>query len=95
MTLHNRTLPLWLHRVCNGVLGTAASATLAGFGLEKFPSDHVLYLLSTTLLYLSVPIGVFSAVVTHRFSIIDDIVQEGEPDYDDLLGEHHDDKDKT
>ena len=83
MALHNCYLPLWLHRVCNGALGTVASATLASVGLSYFPSDHLLYQLSSILLYLSVPIGIFLAAVAPRFSIVQGLA--GDAGYDELI----------
>jgi hypothetical protein len=73
MRLHNRYLPLWLHRVCNGILGTAASATLASLGLSSFPPSHLLYRLSVVLLYLSVPIGILLVFIARRFSIVEGV----------------------
>jgi hypothetical protein len=81
--IHNRYLPLWVHRVCNGFLGAVASATLASVGMSRFAPDHLLHQLSVILLYLSLPIGVLLAVVARRWSIVEGCA--GEVGYDDLL----------
>jgi hypothetical protein len=83
MALHNRYLPLWLHKLCNGLLGTVGSATLAAVGLSFFQPDHLLHKLSVVLLCLSVPIGIVLAMITSRFSIVEHCA--GGAGYDELV----------
>jgi acyl carrier protein len=83
MRIHNCYLPRWLHRLCCGVVGTVASATFASLGLSNFSPGHLLYQSSAVLLYLSIPIGVISAIVAGRFSIVEGIA--GDVGYDELV----------
>jgi len=73
MWIHNRRLPEWVHRLCNGVLGAAASATLASVGLSTSAPASLLHRLSVVLLCLSLPIGLFLAVFTRRCSVVEGI----------------------
>jgi ABC-type dipeptide/oligopeptide/nickel transport system permease component len=82
MALHNRYLPLWLHRVCNGIFGITISATVACLGLSRFPPGHWLYRLSFILLWLSIPIGILLAMIAQRFSIVEGVA--GDFGYDEM-----------
>jgi hypothetical protein len=87
MRIHNRYLPAWLRRLCNGILGAVASATLASVGTSSFPPEHLLHRLAVVLLYLSVPIGVLLAVLARHCSIVESVA--GRDGYDELV-EYHD-----
>jgi hypothetical protein len=89
--IYNRYLPTWLHRLCNGILGAAGAAALASLGLSRFPPGHLLHRLAALLLYLSLPIGIFLALIARRFSIVEGLA--GREGYDEL-NDHHD-NDKT
>ena len=87
--IHNRYLPMWLHRVCCGVFG---AAVLAGIGSIWFgePAGTWRYILSRCLLWGSVPAGIVLACVAHRFSIVEGLA--GGEGYDEL---HHPNENKT
>ncbi len=79
-----RYLPLWLHRVFNGVF---PGALLAGFGTYWLgePADSWPHIVSLCLLWSSIPIGFVFAAITHRFSIVEGLAgdvgyKEDEPD---------------
>ena len=84
----NRYLPQWLHRLVCGVVGAAVVAAIASIGLRHFDGDSWLHTASRVLLLLSIPIGVVSACVAHRFSIVEGCA--GDVGYDDLDSEHED-----
>ncbi|HTV42908.1 MAG TPA: hypothetical protein VMF08_20250 [Candidatus Sulfotelmatobacter sp.] len=79
--IHNRYLPLWLHRLCNGFFG---AALLAGVGSIWFdaPPDSWLHLLSRVLIWSSIPVGIILAVLARRFSIVEGVA--GGEGYDEL-----------
>jgi hypothetical protein len=79
--IHNRYLPFWLHRVCNGVFG---AAVLLGVGSIWFgePVGSWQYVLSHCLIWSSVPVGIVLAFVARRFSIVEGVA--GGEGYDDL-----------
>lgn len=86
--INNRYLPMWLHRVACGVLSAALVATIASEGLRHSDACSWLHTASRLMLWLSIPIGVFAACVTHRFSMVEGcagaVGYEGlEPDHDD------------
>ena len=79
--IHNRYLPMWLHRVCGGVLGSVA---LAGIGSIWFaePPGTWRHLVSRCLLWASVPVGILLACIAHRFSFVEGLA--GGEGYDEL-----------
>jgi TRAP-type C4-dicarboxylate transport system permease small subunit len=79
--IHNRHLPLWLHRICNGVLG---AALLVGIGSIWFgePRGSWQHVLSRGLIWASVPVGIILAVLAHRLSIVEGVA--GGDGYDEL-----------
>jgi hypothetical protein len=79
--IHNRHLPMWLHRACCGVLGTVF---LAGLGSIWFgePPGNWRYLVSRCLFWGSVPLGIVLACIAHRFSIVQGLA--GGEGYDEL-----------
>ena len=83
--IHNRYLPLWVHRVFDGILGTVACATLASLGMSKLPTGHLLYGFSVVLLYLCLPVGILLAVFTRRCAIVEGCAGDGA--YDELTEE--------
>jgi hypothetical protein len=70
-----RNLPLWLHRIFNGVF---PAALLVGFGTCFLgePTDSWWHFVSIGMIWASIPVGVFFAVITHRFSIVEGVAGE-------------------
>ena len=68
-------LPLWLHRIFNGLF---PAASLAGFSScwigEPTGSWH--HTVSLCLLWSSIPVGLVLAAITHRFSIVEGLAGE-------------------
>jgi hypothetical protein len=85
--IHNRYLPLWLHRVCNGVFG---AVLLIGIGSIWFgaPEETWRHIVSRCAIWASGPVGITLALVAHRFSIVQGVA--GRDGYDEL--HHADDK---
>jgi len=79
--IHNRYLPLWLHRVCNGVFG---AALLLGIGSIWFgePAGSWRHFLSRCLIWSSIPVGIILALFARRFSIVQGVA--GGEGYDEL-----------
>ncbi len=79
--IHNRCLPLWLHRVCNGVLGVAV---LLGLGSVWYgePEDTWRHFVSRCLIWFSIPAGVILALTARRLSIVQGVA--GREGYDEL-----------
>jgi hypothetical protein len=90
--IHNRYLPLWLHRVCNGVLGTAV---LLGIGSIWFgePSGNWKQVLSGCLIWSSIPVGITLATMARRFSIVEGVA--GGDGYDELHESRSESANKT
>jgi len=70
-----RYLPLWLHRIFNGLFSTAL---LAGFGTHWLgePAGSWRHVISQCLLWASIPFGLIFAAITHRFSIVEGVAGE-------------------
>ena|SRR2546421_3894774 len=81
--IHNRHLPMWIHRVCNGMLGAVALADLSSIWFAEPPGTWR-YILLRCLLWGSVPAGIALACLAHRFSIVDGVA--GAEGYDELDG---------
>jgi hypothetical protein len=81
--IHNRYLPLWLHRVCNGVFG---AVLLIGIGSIWFgePAETWRHIVSRCLIWASIPVGIILALVARRFSIVQGVA--GGDGYDELHG---------
>ena len=79
--IHNRYLPLWLHRVCNGVFG---AAVLLGIGSIWFgaPAGSWRHVLSRCFIWSSIPAGIVLALVARRLSIVEGVA--GGEGYDEL-----------
>jgi len=79
--IHNRHLPLWLHRICSGVFG---AALLIGIGSIWFgePPGSWQHVLSRGLIWASIPVGIILAVVAGRISIVEGVA--GGDGYDEL-----------
>jgi hypothetical protein len=79
--IHNRYLPLCLHRVCNGVLG---AVVLVGLGSIWFgePAGSWRHFLSRCLIWSSLPVSIILAVMARRFSIVRGVA--GGDGYDEL-----------
>ena len=81
LMIHNRYLPRWVHRLCNGLLGAALCAGIASIGIGQRP-DSWIHVGSRWLLLASVPVGVILAAVAHRLSIVEGVA--GGDGYDKL-----------
>jgi hypothetical protein len=79
--IYNRYLPLWLHRVCNGVLG---AVLLIGLGSIWFgeTAGSWRHFVSHGLIWTSIPVGIILALVARRFSIVQGVA--GGDGYDEL-----------
>ena len=79
--IHNRYLPLWLHRVCNGLFGAVVVLGLSSIWLGE-PADSWWHVLSRCLAWSSIPVAIILAVVAKRFSIVEGVA--GGEGYDEL-----------
>ncbi|MBL9091249.1 MAG: hypothetical protein JNL96_08490 [Planctomycetaceae bacterium] len=79
--LHNRSLPLWLHRTCNGLLGAGVLLAVGGLGLGA-PADGWRHILARCLIWASVPVGIALVALTRRFSLVEGVA--GDMGYDEL-----------
>jgi hypothetical protein len=79
--IHNRYLPLWLHRICNGVFG---AVLLVGIGSIWFgePAGSWRHFLSHCLVWSSIPVGISLALIARHFSIVRGVA--GGEGYDEL-----------
>ena len=85
--IHNRYLPQWLHRVCNGVFGAALLIGVGSIWIGE-PADSWRRTLALCLMWASIPVGIILALVARRFSIVQGVA--GGDGYDEL----HDTDDK-
>jgi len=85
--IHNRYLPSWLHRICNGIFG---AALLAGFGSVWLgeTAGSWRHIISECLVWSSIPLGIILVLTAHHFSIVESVA--GGEGYDEL----HEVKDK-
>jgi hypothetical protein len=79
--IHNRHLPLWLHRVCNGVFGAVLLASIGSVWFGE-PAGSWRHFLSRCLIWSSVPAGIILALVARRCSIVRGVA--GRDGYDEL-----------
>jgi hypothetical protein len=79
--IQNRHLPLWLHRICNGVF---SAALLVGIGSIWFgePPGSWQHVLSRGLIWASIPVGIILAVLAGWISIVEGVA--GGDGYDEL-----------
>ena len=84
--IHNRYLPLWLHRICNGLFG---AALLLGIGSIWFsePEGSWEHIVSRCLIWASVPVGIILAFAARRLSIVQGVA--GGDGYDELHETDH------
>jgi hypothetical protein len=70
-----RYLPLWLHRIFNGLFPAALLAGFATFWIDQPPGSwrHVV---SVGMLWSSIPVGLVFAAMTRRFSIVEGLAGE-------------------
>ncbi len=70
-----RYLPLWLHRVFNGLF---PAALLAGFGTCWLgePAGSWRHIVSMCMIWASIPVGILFAIITRRFSIVEGVAGE-------------------
>lgn len=87
--IHNRYLPMWLNRVCSGVLGAVVLAAISSIWFAE-PSGTWRHVLSRCLLWGSVPAGIVLACFSHRFSIVEGVA--GDDGYDELREPHANNK---
>ena len=79
--IHNRYLPQWLHRVCNGVLGAVLLISIGSIWLGE-PAESWRHFVSHCLIWASIPVAIILALVARRFSIVQGVA--GEDGYDEL-----------
>jgi len=63
-------LPLWLHRIFNGVLPAVLLVALSSFWIGE-PDGSWRHLISRGLLLLSGPVGIIFAAITQWFSVVE------------------------
>ena len=83
--IRNRYLPMWLHRVCNGVLGAALLAAVGSICVAE-PSGTWGQILSRCLLWGSAPAGIVLACFAHRLSVMEGLA--GGEGYEELHQPH-------
>lgn len=76
----SRHLPMWLHRVFNGVLPTVMQAALGTFWISE-PAGSWRHTVSLCVIWASIPVGILFAVFTHHFSIVEGLA--GDVGYED------------
>ena len=81
--IHNRYLPLWLHRICNGAFGAAWLAGISSIWFTEPPGSWQ-HTLSRCLIWSSIPVGIILASLARRCSIVEGVA--GEDGYDELRG---------
>ncbi|HOX04590.1 MAG TPA: hypothetical protein P5022_16005 [Candidatus Paceibacterota bacterium] len=79
--IHNRYLPLWAHRLCNGVAGALVLLAGGSFWLDE-PAGSWRHTFSRCLILSSIPAGILLAWAAKRFSIIEGVA--GKDGYDEL-----------
>jgi hypothetical protein len=70
-----RYLPLWLHRIFNGLFPAALLAGFSTYWLGE-PVDSWRHNVSMCMIWSSLPVGIVFAVITHRFSIVEGVAGE-------------------
>ena len=70
--IHNRYLPLWLHRLSNGACGAAVFLSLSSIWFGESPNSWR-YILSHWLMWSSVPVGIILATAATRFSMVEGV----------------------
>ena len=68
-------LPIWMHRIFNGLFGAALFAGFASVWSGE-PSGTWRSVVSQSLLWLSIPVGIILAAIAHRFSIVEGVAGE-------------------
>jgi len=79
--IHNRYLPLWLHRVCNGLFCAVLLIGIGSIWIGE-PADSWRHTLALCLMWASIPVGIILALVARRFSIVQGVA--GGDGYDEL-----------
>jgi hypothetical protein len=79
--IHNRCLPMWLHRLCSAVFGAAVFAAVGSVWFAEPPGSWR-HIISRCFLWGSVPAGIVLACIAHRFSIVEGVA--GGEGYDEL-----------
>ena len=83
--IHNRYLPIWLHRLCNSLFGAVLLISIGSIWFGE-PEGSWQHLLSRFLIWASIPVGIILALAARRFSIVQGVA--GGDGYDEL----HEDK---
>jgi hypothetical protein len=83
--IHNRYLPIWLHRLCNGLFGAVSFISIGSVWFGE-PAGSWEHFISSSLIWASVPVGIVLAQIARRFSIVEGVA--GGDGYDEL----HEDK---
>jgi hypothetical protein len=84
-------LPLWLHRVFNGLFSAALLATFGTYWLGE-PEGSWRHVFALCLLWSSVPVGLVLAAITHRLSIVEGVAGEIGYEEDETDGGHEQDQ---
>jgi heme/copper-type cytochrome/quinol oxidase subunit 2 len=79
--IHNRYLPLWLHRICNGMFGAALLLCIGSVWYSE-PAGSWHHVVSRCLIWTSIPVGIILALAARRFSIVEGV--GGGDGYDEL-----------
>ena len=79
--IHNRYLPPWLHRICNGVFGAVVFVSAGSIWFGE-PAGSWRHFLSRFLIWSSIPAGILLTIVAGRFSIVQGVA--GGEGYDEL-----------
>lgn len=73
--IRTRYMPLWLHRIFNGLFPTALLAGFGTFWIDQ-PAGSWRHIVSVCMLWSSIPVGFVFAVITRRFSIVEGLAGE-------------------
>jgi len=79
--IHNRHLPFWLHRICNGVFGAVLLIGIGSIWFGESPGSSR-RALSRGLIWASIPVGIILAVMAGRLCIVEGLA--GGDGYDEL-----------
>lgn len=79
--IHNRYLPVWVRRICNGAFGAALFIGLGSIWFEE-PADSWRHVLARCMIWSSFPVGIALALLARRFSIVEGVA--GGEGYDEL-----------
>ena len=86
MSVHNRYLPNWIHRIFNGLFAFFLSATIGVIGWAHFKYQPFVCEVSKGLVYLSMPIVIlFGFLNPKKISLVEGV--GGADGYDELAND--------